>query len=64
MSESDQSPHLHEEPQAERGEKGSRDEGEGLDGPAGRPAGDPHGEATGVDEQGTVDDDMTTLPTD
>lgn len=51
---SDESPHLTEEPQSERGEPGSRDEGgpPGA-GPTDRPAGDPHDESTGVDEQGS-----------
>jgi len=63
MSESDPSPHLQEEPQAERGEPGSRDEGgpPGA-GPADRPAGDPHDESTGVDKQGTAHEDMDTMP--
>ncbi len=63
MTESDQSPHLQEEPQSERGAPGSRDEGgpPGA-GPAGRPAGDPHDQSTGVDEQGTAQDDMDTMP--
>lgn len=61
MSKSDQSPHLQEEPQSERGEPGSRDEGGPPgSGPAGRPAGDPH-ESTGVDEQDTADGDMDDL---
>jgi len=64
MTESDQSPHLHEEPQAERGAPGSRDEGGAPgSGPADRPAGDPHSESTGVDKQGTQQDDMDSLPT-
>ena len=63
MTESDQSPHLQEEPQAERGEPGSRDEGgpPGA-GPADRPAGDPHSESTGIDSQDTKTDDMEALP--
>lgn len=61
MTESDQSPHLQEEPQAERGAPGSRDEGgpPGT-GPSDRPAGDPH-ESTGVDKQDTAQDDMKTI---
>lgn len=48
MPDSDQSPHLSEEPQSERGARGSRDAGgpPGA-GPADRPAGDPHGETSG-----------------
>jgi len=62
MTESDQSPHLQEEPQAERGEPGSRDEGGPPgSGPAARPAGDPHDESTGVDEQDTAQGDMDDL---
>lgn len=62
MTESDQSPHLQEEPQSERGAPGSRDEGgpPGA-GPADRPAGDPH-ESTGVDKQGTKQGDMDAMP--
>lgn len=51
MADSDQSPHLKEEPQSERGAKGSRDSGgpPGA-GPTNRPGGDPHS-ATGVNAQ-------------
>lgn len=65
MSEpTDPSPHLQEEPQSERGEPGSRDQGgpPGA-GPAGRPAGASDAESdTGVDAQGTVDPDMPQMP--
>jgi len=63
MTERDESPHLQEEPQCERGEKGSRDEGgpPGA-GPADRPAGDPHsGDATSINEQGTAQEDMDAM---
>ncbi len=63
MSEQDESPHLQEEPQSERGAPGSRDEGNPPDaGPADRPSGDPHDESTGVDDKDTKHGD-TTLPT-
>ncbi|MDQ1643431.1 MAG: hypothetical protein QOJ90_2782 [Actinomycetota bacterium] len=64
MSETDdQSPHLQEEPQSERGEPGSRDEGPPPGtGPAARPAGDPHDQSTGVDEKETRQDDMDNMP--
>jgi hypothetical protein len=64
MTESDQSPHLQEEPQEERGAPGSRDEGpEPGTGPANRPAGDPHeGDSTGVDEQDTALPEMEEMP--
>ena len=64
MSENDESPHLQEEPQAERGEPGSRDEGgpPGA-GPAARPAGDPHeGDSTGVDDKDTAQPGMDEMP--
>lgn len=63
MTESDQSPHLQAEPQSERGAPGSRDVGgpPGT-GPADRPAGDPHDESTGVDQQDTAQDDMDAMP--
>jgi len=56
MTESDQSAHLQEEPEAP-GE-------EGLDGgTANRPAGDPHSDdATGVDQGDLAQDDMNRLP--
>jgi hypothetical protein len=62
MSESDQSPHLQEEPQGERGAPGSRDEGgpPGA-GPADRPAGTSDAD-TGVDPQGPIDPAMPTMP--
>jgi hypothetical protein len=64
MTEKDESPHLKEEPQEERGAPGSRDEGGGVDdGSSGRPAGDPHSESTGVDKQDTKQDDMDAAPT-
>lgn len=63
MSETDQSPHLQEEPQSERGAPGSRDAGGPPgSGPADRPAGDPHAESTGVDQQDTAQDDMKAMP--
>lgn len=65
MTESDQSPHLHEEPQQERGEPGSRDEGGAPgSGPAARPAGDPHSEdiGTGVNPLGTATPEMDPMP--
>lgn len=63
MTENDESPHLQEEPQSERGEPGSRDAGGPPgSGPANRPAGDPHDQSTGVDEQDTKHDDMDTMP--
>lgn len=64
MSESDQSPHLQEEPQSERGAPGSRDEGgpPGA-GPVDRPEGTSGAESdTGVDSQGTKEPDMPTMP--
>jgi len=66
MSESDQTPHLEEEPQSERGEPGSRDEGGPPgSGPANRPAGDPHSEdlGTGVNKQDTALPEMDEMPT-
>lgn len=65
MTEQDQSPHLQEEPQAERGAPGSRDEGGPPgSGPADRPAGDPHsGDSTGVDKQDTKEPEMDAMPT-
>lgn len=64
MTEGDQSPHLQEEPQAERGAPGSRDEGgpPGA-GPADRPAGDTNSESTSIDKQGTKTDEMDAMPT-
>ncbi|MCU1678073.1 MAG: hypothetical protein JWM93_2831 [Frankiales bacterium] len=65
MSENDESPHLQEEPQEARGEKGSRDEGGPPgSGPAGRSAGDPHSEdiGTGVNPQGTATPEMDPMP--
>jgi len=64
MTEKDESPHLQEEPQAERGAPGSRDAGgpPGA-GPTDRPAGDPHKhDSTGVDENETSQDDMDEMP--
>ncbi|HVM26516.1 MAG TPA: hypothetical protein VM433_02465 [Mycobacteriales bacterium] len=64
MTERDQSPHLQEEPQEERGAPGSRDEGgpPGA-GPSDRPAGTSDERSdTGVESQGTVDPDMPDLP--
>lgn len=62
MTETESTPHPDEEPQAERGAPGSRDEGDGPGGgPADRPAGDPHGDSTNIDEQGTAQDDMDPL---
>lgn len=64
MSESDQSPHLQEEPQAERGSPGSRDEGgpPGA-GPADRPTGGSDAESdTGVDPQGSAEPGSPTMP--
>lgn len=59
-----ESPHLKEEPQSERGAPGSRDQGGPPDaGPTDRPAGDPHtADATGVDRQGTVEEEMEEQP--
>lgn len=65
MSEMDESPHLQEEPQSERGAPGSRDEGgpPGA-GPTNRPAGTSDADDdTGVDPQGPVDPAMPNLPT-
>jgi hypothetical protein len=64
MSDSEQSPHLQEEPQEERGAPGSRDEGPPPGtGPTSRPAGDPHeGDSTGVDEQDTALPEMEEMP--
>lgn len=64
MTESDQSPHLQEEPQGERGAPGSRDEGGPPgSGPSDRPAGRSDDDsATGVDPQGPIDPDMPTMP--
>lgn len=54
MSETDGRDNTTEEPQAERGPKGSRDEGQMDGGPVDRPAGDPHSDDdTGVDPQAT-----------
>lgn len=62
MSETDSTPHQHEEPQAERGAPGSRDEGDPPGtGPTERPAGDPHGDSTDIDKQGTAQEDMDQL---
>jgi len=63
MSETNGRDNTTEEPQAERGPKGSRDEGEGMDGgPVDRPSGDPHSDDhTGIDKQDTKHGD--TLPT-
>ncbi|MEO6712475.1 MAG: hypothetical protein ABIM89_03485 [Mycobacteriales bacterium] len=65
MSETDESPHLEEEPQSERGAMGSRDEGGPPgSGPANRPAGDPHSDDdSSVDEQDTAEPDMDKMPT-
>jgi hypothetical protein len=57
--------HLQEEPQSERGAPGSRDAGHPPGGgPADRPADDRFGpeDSTGVDPQGTIDDDMPYQP--
>ncbi len=65
MSESDPSGHITEEPQAERGAPGSRDEGGPPgSGPAARPAGDPHSEdmGTGVHPQDTALPEMDPMP--
>jgi len=64
MTERDQSPHLQEEPQAERGEPGSRDEGGPPgSGPTARPAGDPHSDdSTSVNDQGTATPKMDAAP--
>jgi len=63
MSEQDQSPHLQEEPQAERGAPGSRDAGGPPgSGPADRPAGDSNDESTGVHQQGTKLPEMDQMP--
>jgi len=63
MAEPDPSPHLTPEPQSERGAPGSRDEGGPPgSGPADRPSGDPHEESTGVDRQGTAQEDMDAMP--
>ncbi|MDQ1682834.1 MAG: hypothetical protein QOG52_1738 [Frankiaceae bacterium] len=55
MSETDESPHLQEEPQSERGPKGSRDKGGGPGAADGeRPAGDPHSDdRTTINQEGT-----------
>ena len=52
------------EPQAERGPKGSRDEGGPPgSGPANRPAGDPHSDdSTSVDPQDTAEPGMDDMP--
>ncbi|MDQ4038483.1 MAG: hypothetical protein M3313_09075 [Actinomycetota bacterium] len=57
--------HLDEEPQSERGEPGSRDEGYPPgEGPSGRPAGTSDEESdTSVDPQGPIDPDMPVMPT-
>jgi hypothetical protein len=58
VSEADESPHLREEPQSERGPKGSRDAGAPPgEGTADRPAGDPHDQSTGVSENETTTGD-------
>ena len=64
MSETDESPHLQEEPQGERGAMGSRDEGGPPgSGPANRPAGDPHSDDdTAIDPQDTAEPDMDKKP--
>ena len=63
MSEQDQSPQLSEEPQAERGAPGSRDEGGPPgSGPANRPAGKTETDG-GVDPQKPIDPDSPDLPT-
>ncbi len=57
--------HLDEEPQAARGEPGSRDTGsdEPAGGPVDRPAGTSDEESdTSVDAQGTIDEDMPQMP--
>lgn len=65
MSETDGRDNTTEEPQAERGAPGSRDEGPPPGtGPASRPAGDPHSDDhTGVDEQDTASPEMEQKPT-
>jgi len=58
--------HLDEEPQAERGEPGSRDTGsdEPAGGPVDRPAGTSDEETdTSVDPQGPIREDMPDMPT-
>ncbi len=58
--------HLEEEPQAVRGDPGSRDTGsdEPAGGPVGRPAGTSDEESdTSVDPQGPIREDMPTMPT-
>ncbi|MDX6204220.1 MAG: hypothetical protein QOF39_277 [Frankiales bacterium] len=63
MTESNQRAELSEEPQSERGPVGSRDVGGPPEsGPANRPSGNPHSESTGVDKQGTKEDDMQDMP--
>jgi hypothetical protein len=65
MTESPGAPH-DEEPQEERGAKGSRDTGadEPAAGPADRPAGrSDEDDDTSVDPKGTIDPDMPHLPT-
>jgi len=63
MPDPDPSPHLQEEPQEERGAPGSRDEGGPPgEGPADRPAGDPHSGSTGVDPQDTKLEGMDAMP--
>jgi len=56
--------HLDEEPQAERGEPGSRDTGsdEPAGGPVDRAAG-PEETDTSVDAQGPIREDMPDMPT-
>ncbi len=56
--------HLDEEPQAERGEPGSRDEGYPPgEGPADRPTGTSDADDdTNVDPQGSQDPDAPTMP--
>lgn len=64
MSETDGRDNTTEEPQAERGAVGSRDEGGPPgSGPVDRPAGDPHGDdSTGVDSQDTAEPGMDAQP--
>jgi hypothetical protein len=57
--------HLEEEPQEARGARGSRDAGDPPgEGPADRPADDRFApeDASGVNPQGPIDDDMTFQP--
>lgn len=64
MTEQDESPHLQEEPQSERGAPGSRDEGGPPgSGPVDRPADTSEADSdSGVDPQGTKEPDMPTMP--